>query len=61
MHSSEHVFFLDMDFWAVGWLRPFQTVDLAKTGDAQKQLLLAEMGLVSKNEASSGILADCKA
>ena len=61
MHSSEHVFFLDMDFWAVGWLRPFQTVELAKTGDAQKQLLLAEMGLVSKNEASSGVLADCAA
>ena len=61
MHSSEHVFFLDMDFWAVGWLRPFQTVELAKTGDAQKQLLLFEAGLVSKNEASSGVLADCKA
>jgi hypothetical protein len=59
--SSEHVFFLDMDFWAIAWLRPFQTVELAKTGDAHKQLLLAEYGLVAKNEKSSGILADAKA
>ena len=61
MHSTEHVFFLDMDFWAMGWLRPFQTVELAKTGDAIKQLLIAEFGLISKNEKSSGILADCAA
>ena len=61
MPSTEHVFFLDMDYWAVSWLRPFQTVELAKTGDAHKQLLLAEYGLVSKNEKSSGILADCAA
>ena len=61
LHSSEHVFFLDMDFWAVGELRPFQTIELARTGDAHKQLLIYEAGLISKNEKSSGILADCKA
>ena len=61
MHSSEHVFFLDMDFWAVGELRPFQTVELARTGDAPKQLLQYEAGLISKNEQSSGALADCAA
>ena len=61
MHSTEHVFFLDMDFWACGTLRPFQTVELARTGDAHKQLLLFEGGLISKNEKSSGILADAKA
>jgi len=54
---SANIFFLDMDYWAIAWLRPFQTVDLAKTGDSVKQLLVAEYGLVSKNEASSGILA----
>ena len=60
-NRDRDVFFLDMDFWAIAWLRPFQTVELAKTGDATKQLLLAEYGLVSKNQKSSGILADCKA
>ena len=54
---AANIFFLDMDYWAIAWLRPFQTVDLAKTGDSVKQLLVAEYGLVSKNEASSGILA----
>jgi len=61
LNSTEHVFFLDMDFWGLMVLRDFQTVDLAKTGDSTKQMLLFEAGLVSKNEKSSGILADCKA
>lgn len=61
LDSTEHVFFLDMDFWSLAVLRDFQTVDLAKTGDSTKQMLLFEAGLVSKNEKSSGILADCKA
>ena len=59
--STEHVFFLDMDFWGLSVLRDWSVVDLAKTGDSQKQMLLYEAGLVSKNEKSSGILADCKA
>ena len=54
---AANVFFLDMDFWAISWLRPFQTVELAKTGDSVKQLLVAEYGFVSKNEKSSAILA----
>jgi len=54
---AANIFFLDMDYWAISWLRPFQTVELAKTGDSVKQMLIAEYGLVSKNEASSGILA----
>ena len=59
--NAGNVFFLDMDYWSVAWLRPFQTVDLAKTGDSIKQLLLAEFGLISKNEKSSGILASVQA
>ena len=54
---AANVFFLDMDYWAMAWLRPFQTVDLAKTGDSVKQLLVSEYGLVSKNEKASAILA----
>ena len=54
---AANVFFLDMDYWGIAWLRPFQTVTLAKTGDSEKQMLLGEYGLVSKNEKASGILA----
>lgn len=50
--------FLDMDYWGVAYLRPFQTKPLAKTGDSDRVQLLSEYCLVSKNEAASGIAAD---
>jgi len=49
---------VDTEMFATGFLRPFQTQELAKTGDAEKRLLLAEWTLVSKNEAASSTLAD---
>lgn len=49
---------LDMDYWAIAWLRPLATVDLAKTGDATKGLIQGEYTLESKNEKASGIVAD---
>ena len=54
---AANVFVMDMDYWAIAWLRPFHTVNLAKQGDSVKQMLLAEYGLVSRNSASSGIHA----
>jgi hypothetical protein len=50
--------FIDFDFWAVAYLRPFQTETLAKTGDSIKQMLIAEYGLMSKNQKANGFLAD---
>ena len=50
--------FIDFDFWAVAYLRPFQTETLAKTGDSIKQMIIAEYGLMSKNQAANGFLAD---
>jgi hypothetical protein len=58
-NRSRDVFFLDMDFWAIAWLRDFHTIDLAKQGDSTKQMLIGEFGLVSKNEAASGVLSNC--
>ena len=58
-NRSRDVFFLDMDFWAIAWLRDMHTIDLAKTGDSTKQMLIGEYGLVSKNEAASGVLSNC--
>jgi len=57
---AANAFFLDMDFWAINWLRPWHTELMAKTGDSIKQMLIAEYGLVSRNEKSSGILANVK-
>jgi hypothetical protein len=55
---SRSVHIITPDMWAVAFLRDFQLEDLAKTGDAQKQFLLAEYTLESRNEAASGGVFD---
>ena len=55
---SRDCFVIQPDMWAVAYLRDFQMLDLAKTGDAQKKAMLAEYTLVSKNEAASGAVFD---
>jgi hypothetical protein len=45
---------LDMEYWGVAYLRPFQQKELAVTGDAVRRQMLVECTLVSKNEAASG-------
>jgi len=49
---------LDPEYAALAYLRPFQTNDLAKTGDSEKTQLLAEFTLEMRNEAAHGIVAD---
>lgn len=49
---------LDTSLWALSTLRPFQTIDLAKTGDAEKGMVLVEYTLEARNQAGSGIVAD---
>ena len=49
---------IQKDMWAIAYLRPFRVYDLAKTGDAEKRLLLSEYTLESRNEASSAKVAD---
>ena len=49
---------LDMDYWAVAYLRPFQSFPLAKVGDSDQRMILAEYALESRNQAASGKVAD---
>ncbi len=49
---------LDMEYWGVAYLRPFQKQGLSKTGDSEKWQLLAEYALVAKQQAASGVVAD---
>lgn len=56
--ADREVHILDTEYWALATLRPIQTVDLAKTGDAEKAMIIGEFTLESRNEAASGILAD---
>ncbi len=55
---SRSAYVIQPDMWSVAFLRDFQLMDLAKTGDATKQALLAEYTLCSKNEAASGGIFD---
>jgi len=49
---------LQMDMWELATLRDIQTVSLAKTGDTEREQLIVEYALCSKNEAASGMVAD---
>lgn len=49
---------LDMSYWAVAYLRPIQSSELAVTGDSTNRMILAEYCLESRNEAASGKVAD---
>lgn len=56
---STVVLCIDPDFWATAWLRPFNKVGLAKTGEAEKSLIRAEWTLVCRNNASSSKVVGC--
>lgn len=45
-------FLLDPEYASVCYLRPIQSVELAKTGDAEKRMVIAEFGLKVSNEAA---------
>ncbi len=55
---ARNVFFLDTDKLAIGDLRPTRLYEPAKTGDAEKRVLLREWTLLVDNEASQGVAAD---
>ena len=55
---DETAFVLDPDMAAVAYLRPFQTNELAVTGDNESTQLLAEYTLEVRNQAAHGIIAD---
>ena len=55
---DEAAFVLDTDMASIAYLRPFQTNELAKTGDAEVTQLLVEYTLQVNNEAAHGIIAD---
>ena len=56
--NDDTAFLLDPEMAAVAYLRPFQTNELAKTGDADVTQLLVEYTLEVKNQAAHGIISD---
>tara|TARA_R100000773_G_C4221358_1_gene120547 strand:+ start:7739 stop:8674 length:936 start_codon:yes stop_codon:yes gene_type:complete len=49
---------VDPEYAKVSFLRDFEVQDIAKIGDAETKMVLAEYGLEMSNEAAHGIVAD---
>lgn len=55
---DQNILVLDMDYWALGELRPFGSVNLAKTGDSDKKQIKGEYTLIARNQGASGKVTD---
>lgn len=51
-------FVLDPEYASVSYLRPFQTIEIARTGDSFKRELLVEYGLRVKTEKAHAAIAN---
>ena len=56
--ATRDVFVLQADKMAVAYLRPFMTIELAKTGDADRRQILAEFTMEMRAPKSSGAVYD---
>lgn len=52
------VWVLDTEYWEIGYLDGYKTETIAKIGDAERRHILVDWGLISHNEAASGVIAD---
>jgi len=59
--TDREVLILDPEYAALAYLRPFQTNELARVGDADKTQILAELTLEVRNEAAHGGVFDLNA
>jgi hypothetical protein len=55
---ARDAFVLDPEYCSLVTLRPIKQVELAKTGDAEKRMLVTEYGLKVKQQKALGIIAD---
>ena len=56
---EKQVYIVDKSMAAVSYLRPFQSLPLAKTGDAEKTMLVVEYALKVKNQKAFATISDC--
>lgn len=55
---SKDIYAIKKPYVKLAWLRPFQTVPLAKTGDSDKKMLICEYALEVGNERACGGIFD---
>lgn len=55
---ERNAYVMDPEYASVAYLRNFRTEVLAKTGDAEKRMIVVEYGLKVRTEKAHGIIAD---
>jgi hypothetical protein len=55
---DRNILILDMNYWALGELRPFSSERLAKTGDSDQAMIVGEYTLISRQQKASGKVVD---
>lgn len=55
---ARDVFALQSDKWAIAYLRPFSTIELAKTGDADQRELVVEWTVEARAPKANGAVYD---
>lgn len=55
---TRDVFLLQSDKWAIAYLRPFTTVEIAKTGDAEQRQIIVEYALEARAPKANGAVYD---
>jgi hypothetical protein len=55
---ANFAFVLDPEYASVSYLRPFKTIDIAKTGDFDKKELVVEYGLRVKSQNAHAVIAN---
>ncbi|MNF09828.1 hypothetical protein D3C80_2105940 [compost metagenome] len=56
--DANDVFVLQADKWAISYLRPFSTDELAKTGDSEKRMLKVEWTVEARAPKANGAIYD---
>lgn len=55
---DDELFILQKDMWAISFIDKMKTVDIAKSGDSEKRLILCDYALKSKQEAANAMMTD---
>ena len=58
LSSSRYVFGINPNYAKIAYLRPFQVIPLAKTGDSDQKEMLCEYTLELCNEHAHAMLGD---
>lgn len=57
---TRDVFVLESAKWAIAYLRPFETIELAKTGDASKRMIRTEWTVEARAPKANGAIYDAQ-